>query len=231
MNAGDDGGDDDGDDGGDDGGGGEHDPALLRAVESVHATLCEYYRIETQLTIGRFLKHGELGSREVLLLRQRADELELCLMFPPDIALDKAFADSLGRPATLSNTEPDDTEPSDTLLQIVEGTSHFLFVVERARIGLPTTQLELELQAEVDKFVVLSRTRRAAGLRALHSRLYERVHFLHDASTEAGARYRLANQLAARFVHRHLARDLAEQQATFRRFHRAGQAEKIRLAS
>lgn len=200
---------------------GEHDPALLRAVESVYAALCEYYHIETRLPIRDFLRRGELGSREMLLLRQRADALEVCLMFPPDIAAQRSQVDQLV-----------DTQPSDTFLQIVEGASHFLFVVERARIELPTTQLELELQAEVDKFVVLSRSHRATtALRSLHSRLYESVHFLHDATTEVGARYRLANQLAARFVHRHLARHPSEQQATFRHFHRAGQTEKIRLAS
>lgn len=199
--------------------------SLLRAVESVHNALCEYYRIESQLRIADFLRRGEVGSREVLLLRQNADDLELCLMFPPDITLNHGA--SAGLPDLSGGGQP-----SDTFLQIVEGTSHFLFVVERARMGLPTTQLELELQAEVDKFVVLSRSRQDAPLlKLLHSALYESVTFLHDASTEAGARYRLANQLAARFVHRHLARDAATQQESFRRFHRAGQAEKIRLAS
>src|SRR6185436_5100246 len=70
----------------------------------------------------------------------------------------------------------------DRLCQLIEGVSHFVYVAERARRGLPATQLELELQAEIDKYVLLVLRRKTfdAGLaRRLHARLFERVRFCH----------------------------------------------------
>jgi len=96
----------------------------------------------------------------------------------------------------------------------------------------------MELQAEVDKWVVL-----AASLRDpldvdrsadLRSRLYECVSFEHDESSELGQRYRVANDAAHRFVRR-LERDyvgrarFGEMRAELRRFFHEGQEEKLRL--
>ena len=74
------------------------------------------------------------------------------------------------------------------------------------------------------------------NLRArLRSRLYEGVCFVHAEGTETGDRYRLANRTAERYVHRlereflHRAR-LRELRNHLRRFHRAGQTEKLELA-
>ena len=122
----------------------------------------------------------------------------------------------------------------DGWLQLAEGVSHFVYVANRARQELPSTQLELELQAEVDKFVLLVLEQlpydrgEAWGV---HSRLFERVTYLHDAGTELGDRYRTANDLAARFVRRLMTHGPNTTHATLRRFYRAGQAEKIRLVA
>ncbi len=183
---------------------------LERSVDRVAQALRDYYRIEHQLDIHDFVHEGDPGSRETLLLREGHDDLELRLVLP--------------------RLEDDQAQGIDHFLQVVEGVSHFLLVVERARVDLPTTQLELELQAEVDKFVVLSQEGTAQG-RRLHSRLYEQVRFIDAAASEAGARYRLANSLAARFVHRQLRHEPHERRRRFRHFYRVGQTEKIRLAS
>jgi hypothetical protein len=65
----------------------------------------------------------------------------------------------------------------------------------------------------------------------VHSRLYERVRFVHQPGTLLGDRYRTANALAARFVRRLLSFDPSATHASLRRFYRAGQAEKIRLVA
>ncbi len=123
---------------------------------------------------------------------------------------------------------------SDDWLQLAEGVSHFVYVANRARQELPATQLELELQAEVDKFVllVLEHTPydRSEAFE-VHSRLYERVRFLHAPGTELGDRYRTANDLAARYVRRLLRHGQHTTHSALRRFYRAGQAEKIRLVA
>jgi hypothetical protein len=94
--------------------------------------------------------------------------------------------------------------------------------------------LELELQAEVDKFVFLAfddevpSLHRAEGI--CHS-LFRKVRYLHAAGTEAGERYRLANDLAARVSRRLFGlRARAEARRWLIRFYRSGQTEKIRLA-
>lgn len=159
-----------------------------------------------------FVRESELpGSRESLLLRESEGELEMALVVPAEAANDH-----------------------DGWLQLAEGVSHFVYVANRARQELPATQLELELQAEVDKFVLLVLEHvpwdRGEAF-DVHSRLYERVRFLHEAGTELGDRYRTANDLAARFVRRLMSYGHVATHATLRRFYRAGQAEKIRLVA
>jgi hypothetical protein len=115
----------------------------------------------------------------------------------------------------------------DLYCQVVEGVSHFVQLVERARRGLPTTQLELELQAEVDKFVMLPRARGFSD-REVSARLFDEVTYAHDPGTTEGDRYRLANRLAAQFVSR-LRRGPPHRLATLRRFFGAGQREKLEM--
>ncbi len=185
--------------------------ALRRAASDVQARLASYYQLEPGVPVADYVLPSAPGSREALLVRQADDHLELRLLLPKDISLGP--------------------EPTDGFLQLVEGVSHFMLVVERARRGLPTTQLELELQAEVDKFALLGGELPQSAGRHMHQRLYEQVSFLHHASSEQGARYRLANGLAARFVHRLLSRRPALKRRALQRFHGAGQAEKLWLVA
>lgn len=148
-------------------------------------------------------------ARENVLVRRRGGALEIRVHLPPEAMLD-AGAVSL-----------------DRYVQIVEGVSHFLMLVERARRALPTTQLELELQAEVDKFVLLSRL--VSESKATTS-LYENVRYLHAPSTTRGQRYRLASALAAKFVTSASMRsEGALVVEILRRFFGAGQREKIEM--
>jgi hypothetical protein len=125
----------------------------------------------------------------------------------------------------------------DVLCQIIEGVSHFVYVVERARVKREATQLELELQAEVDKWVVLGAALRGfdvARSAALRAGLYEQVAYVQGAQTEAGERYRLANEAAHGFVRRlereFVARErFRDMRAELRRFFHAGQGDKLRL--
>ena len=185
-----------------------------RELRRIQRNLERFYALERAPNVTRFVRDGDQGSREVVLLRESADELEIALVLPPEskrIAAGGAL--------------------DDVWLQVAEGVSHFLYLAERVRVHLPVTQLELELQAEVDKFV-LSLEFSSHSARALLHRMFDSPRFLDPEDSEAGARYRLAHQLAARFVSRVvLAHDRARAQERLRSFYRAGQAEKIRLAS
>ena len=127
----------------------------------------------------------------------------------------------------------------DPLCQLIEGVSHFVYLAERARADREATQLELELQAEVDKYVVLAGTlskKFDVGVsETLRARLYEMVAYEHAAETDAGERYRVANDLANRYVRR-LEREYVAQhrfgelRSELRRFYRLGQEEKLRAS-
>jgi hypothetical protein len=185
----------------------------------IQARLVSYYGIEDAPAVDDFVEPAD-DAREAVLVREADGELHLSVRLP------RALAEG-GKPQSF-----------DEVCQVVEGVSHFLYLAERARRELPTTQLELELQAEVDKYLVFAHgprpfcPGRAARLR---ERLFGRVSYLHPEGTETGARYRFANDLAARFA-RWLEQRFArhgrfdQMRASLRRFYGAGQAEKIGLA-
>jgi len=176
-----------------------------------------FYRLERAPSVETFLRHAADGERETVRIRDAEDgAVEIEVLAP-------ALTD-----------EPD----LDSVCQLIEGVSHFVYVADRARTGLPATQLELELQAEVDKFVllaILADRFDTAAARSIHARLYESVSFCHPEGSEAGDRYRLANDLAARLVRRLQVlyvekgrdRDLRD---ALSRFYRMGQTGKIAFA-
>jgi hypothetical protein len=182
------------------------------------------YRLERAADVDAFMTHANDGEREALLVRESEDGyLELSVRVPRLEA---------------KTIDVDDGQALDPVLQIIEGVSHFVYLADRAGQHREATQLELELQAEVDKYVII-----AASLgtfdeetsRRLRRRLYEHVAFLHDEDTEQGERYRVANGYARRFTGR-LERDYiararyGELRDELRRFFHMGQGEKLRAA-
>lgn len=183
------------------------------------------YRLDRVANVGDFVRGAEAGEREALLVRQGSDgALEVSVLLP--------------RLARRPRPGEEGVETDlDTLCQIIEGVSHFVYLAECARAGRTATQLELELQAEVDKWVVLAASMRgfdADRSASLRSRLYERVVFMHDPESELGERYRVANEAAHGFVRR-LEREyvdrarFGELQSALWRFFHAGQEGKLRL--
>ena len=184
---------------------------ILRRLE-------RYYEASAEDVSSYLRPADDAEGREALLVREDGESVELALVLPTAVA---------------STPWPELT--LDQRCQVIEGASHFLVVCERARTERPTTHLELELQAEVDKWLILSEGGRldGEGDAELRDALYEDQRFLHDAASMEGERYRLANALAARFVHR-LSGAYArrgrhrEMRSQLRRFFHMGQEEKIR---
>jgi hypothetical protein len=85
-----------------------------------------------------------------------------------------------------------------------EGVSHFVYLATRAEAGRPVSLLELEVQAEVDKFALLLLHLWRRGLRrmsrALRRRLFERVRYRATLGGEALERYRTANRLGGGYA-------------------------------
>jgi hypothetical protein len=197
----------------------------------VQGALERVYQLDRVADVADFLHGAEAGEREALLLREANDgALEMTVRLPQ---LGRRAAHSAGA----SSSEDKDGADLDAVCQIIEGVSHFVYVVDRASTQRGATQLELELQAEVDKWVVLAASMSCFDVErsgVLRSRLYECVSFEHNVETELGERYRVANDAAHRFVRR-LERDYVEQarygemRSELRRFFRVGQEEKLRL--
>ena len=187
---------------------------IVRALERYYRTAAEDVR--------PFVAVEESATgREVLFVRQGHGELELQLVLPERLANAKWEGLTL-----------------DERCQVVEGASHFLMVCDRAKAERTTTQLELELQAEVDKWLVLSNGGRldVEADTQLRDALYDDGAFCHAANTDDGERYRLANNLAARFVHK-LSRTYVwtrrqhELRGELLRFFRMTQQEKLRAVA
>jgi hypothetical protein len=177
------------------------------------------YRLDRGLDVDAFVTHASDGEREALLVRETEDGLELRLRLP-----------RLGSDECQGHL--------DSVCQIIEGVSHFVYLADRASRDRATTQLELELQAEVDKYVVLAASIDAFDARTsrrLRGRLYEGVSYMNEADTALGERYRIANDCAHRFTGR-LERDYVaarrypELRAELRRFFEMSQSDKLRTA-
>jgi hypothetical protein len=191
-------------------------------VTRVLAALERYYDAKAE-QVEPFLRADDApDAREVLHVRHHEDDgVEIALVLPRRVAEAPWAQLSL-----------------DEQCQRIEGASHFLMLCERARNERQTTQLELEIQAEVDKWLVLSRAGQldAASDRSLRRQLYDDVSYAHDPNTVEGDRYRLASRLAARFT-KHLAEHYAlrgrfrAMRAALAEFFHLGQGEKLRLMS
>jgi hypothetical protein len=119
---------------------------------------------------------------------------------------------------------------------LTEEVSHFLYLLFRARSERPVTRLELELQAEVDKYLIalffLSLQNEGAVPAGLRRLLFERYRLVEGLSAESAERYHEASRLArrycgwleSRFLRGGRLVDLAREA---RRFWRLGQREKL----
>ena len=158
------------------------------------------YRIRTDTCVSDFLIDAEMrrqlgaarSPREQLLVSE--DEAGLAIaLFVDDAALSNLAVNDPGR-------RLDERNLGDFLLA-VEGVSHFVYLTWRARHDARVSALELELQAEVDKYVTCllcgdRAPRRSAELRRL---LFDDIQFEEDLDHEERDRYRVANANAYRY--------------------------------
>jgi hypothetical protein len=207
-------------------------------LERLQSLLGEIYDVEPPLDVAAFLvTDAAVASRwsadppatdEALFLRETDDGLEMALF------IEAAVLERLESADPFSGLTEDNLQDCCTAL---EGVSHLLYLAWSALQDRPVSLLELETQAEVDKFaaaLVLSGARAGAEVAELHGRLFDRVRFTPGLDPERLGRYQAANRIAARFCHR-LARrwlhaPLRAHHGLFgelRRFYRLSHARKI----
>ena len=124
----------------------------------------------------------------------------------------------------------------------LEGVSHFHYLAWSAAQGRPVSLLELELQAEVDKYAGALSLLTAQGQgrfpTSLHASLFDRVAFSPGLKQENLHRYREAHRCAARFCRWLEERFLRARQtrpeawlAALRQFHAHRHHDKLRYAA
>jgi len=191
-----------------------------------------FYALEAQPPVTDFLIPAEEaggypggGSRTVVT--QKGDEVAL------GIVLDAGVRERLARCDPRARL---DGSNLDAFCTLTEEVSHFVYLLFCARSGRSVTQLELELQGEVDKYLgavfLLSLQNEGAVSKHLRELLFRRFHLGGDLSGEQVERYRAASVLAYRYcgyLERSFLRPsrLADLARESRRFYRLGQREKL----
>jgi hypothetical protein len=119
---------------------------------------------------------------------------------------------------------------------MVEEVSHFLYTTWKARQDMQITRLEIELQGEVDKFILCTFYASNSQLRPdrlpLKELLFETFRFEEDLPQEWIQRYTIASKLARNYCHflenHFIKKNLLPQMIEeIRQFYRFSQTEKI----
>jgi hypothetical protein len=209
----------------------EGSPALAR----LQAELEGIYGVEAPARVTDFVISRERwaevsvsGAPEELVVVQHGDDVEIGLY------LDDAVIRSIEGGGLWTH------ERLAAHCQAVEGVSHFVYLTHRASIPRPVSHLELELQAEVDKFVTMMlRTwqgRRLEAARELVQRLFERVSYRENMGRDQRAMYEKANFLARAYCRFLTAKYVGKGSidglfADLRRMYRLGAGEKLSYAA
>lgn len=130
---------------------------------------------------------GTMRSREELLVREAQGELEVGLFLAPEL---------LQKPADLG-----------AFCEAAEGVSHFLYLHRAASLDRRVSLLELEAQAEVDKFAICAlgawaEDGEGTAARGLFRRLFDGLSLRALLTEQEAWRYREANRLARAYCKR-----------------------------
>jgi len=163
---------------------------------------------------------------ETLLILEGGDEAEVALY------LDDDLLQRLGDDDPTVALNPDNMAD---FLAALEGVSHFVYYCWNAHHDKAVTLLEMELQAEVDKFItaaVLLEQQQGRLPKRLHRWLFDLPQLAGHLSGQQRQRYEEANRLAGRYcldLYQRLRRGMPmdELMPELRSFYRATQANKI----
>lgn len=180
----------------------------------------------TDPAVARLIRGRENIGKEQLFISQENDVAYITLY------LDRSILTTLEKdnPQILLNSG--NLNPFCIAL---EGISHFLYLTWRIGHQRPVTQLELELQAEIDKYIFTSLLFLQQYNDAInsHELLFERVSFHPDLTSVENSRYLTANRYAAKYCNslksglhpEGVAPSLANE---LRRFYRLPLSDKLR---
>jgi hypothetical protein len=206
----------------------QHELARLNDIE-VGYDVYDFLTTDRNFVAGLLRSNEHRDLEEQLLLADTPQGARLSLYLDAELLARLESADSRG--AICEHALPD-------FCTALEGVSHFLYAAWRLSHGASMSLLELETQAEVDKYAVamfrLAAGRAGAFPRDVHRRLFEAVHFDSRLMPSQRSRYETASRCAATFC-RSLERRFLKRAAPrieamlreLRRFYRLGSGAKL----
>lgn len=187
----------------------KHGTDAIKILAELQQQLVDTYQVATGHDVRDYLitdKHlariigGDTmlsATSETLLLQEDEQGLAMSLF------LDKKL---LGRLESSNPLHALQESQLDDLCKVIEGLSHFNCMAWKAGQNRQVSLLELELQAEIDKFVGITLLAIKQGARdvlyGLHRMLFDNVRYQDELDDAELCRYREANQYAARFCRR-----------------------------
>jgi hypothetical protein len=214
---------------------------VLRGMQSLLGRL---YDVEVNYDVSDFLVTDRGALRNIapendtrvldeeLLLAETVDGAGVALYLDPTLLKRLENANPLG-----ALTEGNLADYCTAL----EGVSHFVYAAWRLHRDAPVSLLELETQAEVDKYAatvfLVAHQQGGAYPVQVHPRLFDRVSFDARLEPEQYHRYRAAHRCAAHYCRRLERRFVQRGEARIealvrelRKFYRLGSAAKLRHA-
>lgn len=208
-------------------------------LDNLQSQLEAIYEIESQHRVHDFVIHdSQLAAQldtsdnprelpEKLLIHQDGEYVDLALY------LDAQTMRLLEEHDPITQLNEDNIHEFWTVL---EGVSHFLYLTYNAAYDRGVSLFELELQAEVDKYILAVSLLNQQGSEliphSLHHHLFKRAEFDNRLNEHEFQRYYQANELASRFaafIERCLHKRISGSRIsnTLRRFYRLTQRQKI----
>lgn len=215
----------------------DHSPSAV--VGSLQHDLMQLYELDVAFRAGDFLLtdaetaaalsgYGYRPAIETLLVRETEEALELSLF------LDAGLLDRMQQqPAVLLH----DGQSLEDFWSALEGVSHFIYLIFNAQRRQAVRAVELELQAEVDKYVMTLLVHAGDDLpdaaSRIHHLLFECTHFDPVLDATGRQRYLDADRHAARYclslARRFGAGHHPGLQRELRRFYRLDHCAKLRF--
>ena len=208
-------------------------------LASLQDLLARFYNLQVDADISDFLVtdkqlcdglHEDFAenSEEMLFLAEENGNLDISV-YLDDMLLQR-----------LTSSMPEtglSAENLDDFCKVLEGVSHFVYLVWNAVHGKRVTLLELELQAEVDKYVstrlwLQTQYRHRFMESELVDSLFARVSYRDELAREQLDRYRYANDMCGRYCHSLTRRfpgagNVADMMLELRDFYRMPQPDKF----
>ena len=214
-------------------------PAALSPIATIQSAIAELYETPIEFQVEDFLitdlraigaprQSEKIKTEEMLFVLETNDGLDISLFLDPSV-VDEVNKREPGTPLKLNGM-------NDYLLAL-EGVSHFQYLIWNAERNKSVTLFELELQAEIDKYILvsilLSKQRNGAIPKDLYGYLFDAAQFRQDLTPNVAKRYREASHYAgkycrslkAEFPTQHHRKDFLTE---IRRFYRLPQNEKVR---